>query len=122
MIVESWLNEQVDSGSRGKVFGVYQMVNLTATTAGQMVLTLGDTRGYLFFVVAAMVYCMALIPTAVSSSRAPKPLVATKAQSARTVGQFAGRRRVGAPSWRVQQFLRHARCGVCRADRPANHP
>ena len=78
MIVESWLNEQVDSGSRGKVFGVYQMVNLTATTAGQMVLTLGDTRGYLFFVVAAMVYCMALIPTAVSSSRAPKPLVATR--------------------------------------------
>lgn len=78
MIVESWLNEQVDSGSRGKVFGVYQMVNLTATTAGQLVLTLGDTRGYLFFVVAAMVYCMALIPTAVSSSRAPKPLVATK--------------------------------------------
>ncbi len=78
MIVESWLNEQVDSGSRGKVFGVYQMVNLSATTAGQLVLTLGDTRGYLFFVIAAMVYCMALIPTAVSSSRAPRPLVETK--------------------------------------------
>ncbi|MFK7792547.1 MAG: MFS transporter [Devosiaceae bacterium] len=78
MIVESWLNEQVDSGSRGKVFGVYQMVNLSATTAGQLLLTVGDTSGYVFFVVAAMVYCMALIPTAVSSSRAPKPLVATK--------------------------------------------
>ncbi len=78
MIVESWLNEQVDSKSRGKVFGVYQMVNLSATTAGQLLLTVGDTNGYLFFVIAAMVYCMALIPTAVSSSRAPKPLVATK--------------------------------------------
>lgn len=78
MIVESWLNEQVDSDSRGKVFGVYQMVNLTSTTAGQLLLTLGDTRGYLFFVVAAMGYSLALIPTAVSSSRAPKPLVATK--------------------------------------------
>jgi MFS family permease len=78
MIVESWLNEQVDSKSRGKVFGVYQMVNLSATTAGQLMLTVGDANGYLFFVIAAMVYCMALIPTAVSSSRAPKPLVATK--------------------------------------------
>lgn len=78
MIVESWLNEQTDRSSRGKVFGTYQMVNLSATTAGQLVLTLGDTRGYLFFVIAAMVYAMALIPTAVSSSRAPKPLVATK--------------------------------------------
>ena len=78
MIVESWLNEQVDSDSRGKVFGVYQMVNLTSTTAGQLLLTTGDTRGYLFFVIAAMVYSMALIPTAVSSSRAPKPLVETR--------------------------------------------
>ena len=77
MIVESWLNEKVGKESRGKVFGVYQMVNLTASTAGQMVLTLGDTRGYVFFVLAAMVYAMALIPTAVSSSRAPKPLVST---------------------------------------------
>ncbi|CAN0606081.1 unnamed protein product, partial [Ectocarpus sp. 12 AP-2014] len=72
MIVESWLNEQVDSKSRGKVFGVYQMVNLTSTTAGQLLLTVGDTRGYLFFVIAAMGYSLALIPTAVSSSRAPK--------------------------------------------------
>lgn len=78
MIVESWLNEQVNRESRGKVFGVYQMVNLTATTAGQLVLTLGDTRGYFFFVIAAMVYSMALIPTAAFSTRAPKPLVASK--------------------------------------------
>lgn len=78
MIVESWLNERVDRESRGKVFGVYQMVNLTSTTAGQLLLTVGDTRGYLFFVIAAMGYSLALIPTAVSSSRAPKPLVAAK--------------------------------------------
>ncbi|MBV6658950.1 MAG: MFS transporter [Devosiaceae bacterium] len=78
MIVESWLNERVDKKSRGSVFGVYQMVNLSASTAGQLILTLGDTRGYLFFVVAAMVYILSLVPTAVSSSRAPQPLVATK--------------------------------------------
>ena len=78
MIVESWLNEQVDSQSRGRVFGVYQMVNLTSSTAGQLVLTLGDTRGYLFFVISGIFYVMALIPTAVSSSRAPRPLVASK--------------------------------------------
>ncbi|MEM6710907.1 MAG: MFS transporter [Pseudomonadota bacterium] len=75
MIMESWLNERVDKESRGQVFGVYQMVNLTATTAGQMLLTVGDTRGYGFFVFAAMVYSLALLPTALSSSRAPQPLV-----------------------------------------------
>jgi MFS family permease len=74
MIVESWLNERADAASRGRVFGIYTMVNLTATTAGQMVLTLGDARGYLFFVVAAMVYCLALLPTAIFATSTPKPL------------------------------------------------
>lgn len=74
MIVESWLNERTDAQSRGRVFGIYTMVNLAATTAGQMSLTLGDASGYLFFVVAAMVYCLALLPTAISATTTPRPL------------------------------------------------
>lgn len=74
MIVESWLNERADATSRGRIFGIYTMVNLAASTAGQMVLTLGDASGYLFFVVAAMVYCLALLPTAISATVTPRPL------------------------------------------------
>lgn len=74
MIVESWLNERTEASSRGRVFGIYTMVNLTATTAGQMVLTLGDASGYFFFVLAAIVYCLALLPTAISATTTPRPL------------------------------------------------
>ncbi|MBT8458909.1 MAG: MFS transporter, partial [Boseongicola sp.] len=74
MIVESWLNERSDAASRGRVFGIYTMVNLAATTAGQMVLTLGDANGFFFFVLAAMVYCLALLPTAISATKTPRPL------------------------------------------------
>ena len=74
MIVESWLNERTDANSRGRVFGIYTMVNLAATTAGQMVLMLGDSNGYFFFVLAAMVYCLALLPTAISATSTPTPL------------------------------------------------
>ncbi len=74
MIVESWLNERSEAASRGRVFGIYTMVNLAATTAGQLVLTLGDARGFFFFVLAAMVYCLALLPTAISATSTPKPL------------------------------------------------
>lgn len=74
MIVESWLNERTEASSRGRVFGIYTMVNLAATTAGQMVLTLGDSSGYFFFVLAAMVYCLALLPTAVSATTTPRAL------------------------------------------------
>jgi len=74
MIVESWLNERTDTTSRGRVFGIYTMVNLAATTAGQMILTSGDPSGYIFFVLAAMVYCLALLPTAISATSTPTPL------------------------------------------------
>ncbi len=74
MIVESWLNERADKASRGRIFGIYTMVNLAATTAGQMVLTLGDASGYFFFVLAAMIYCLALLPTAISATSTPQPL------------------------------------------------
>jgi len=77
MIVESWLNEQADRNYRGRIFGIYTMVNLGATTAGQMMLAVGDSTGYLFFVLAAIFYAMALLPTAVSKASAPKPLVST---------------------------------------------
>ena len=75
MIVESWLNEQTESASRGRVFGIYTMVNLAATTCGQMVLTMGDARGFFFFVLAAVFYCLALLPTALSATSTPTALV-----------------------------------------------
>jgi MFS family permease len=75
MIVESWLSERADARSRGRVFGVYSMVTLAATTMGQMILPFGDISGFLFFVVGAMFYCLALVPTAMSSSASPNPLV-----------------------------------------------
>lgn len=78
MIVESWLSERAAPSTRGRIFGVYTMVNLLASTMGQMLLTLGEVSGYLFFVLAAIFYCLALIPTAISPTTTPKPLVSVR--------------------------------------------
>ncbi len=78
MIAESWLNERADSNTRGRIFAIYTMVSLMATMGGQMTLTLGSTNTFLFFVLAAMFYCLALVPTAISSSASPQPLVTVK--------------------------------------------
>jgi MFS family permease len=78
MIIESWLGEQTNPGSRGTVYGVYTMVNLSAVTAGQLSLALGEPSGFFFFVLAAVFYNLALIPTAISSSATPKPLTKTR--------------------------------------------
>jgi len=78
MIVESWMNERADPASRGRIFGVYTMVNLVASTGGQMALTLGDTTGFLFFVLPAIFYILALVPTAMTSTSSPQPLVSVR--------------------------------------------
>ncbi len=78
MIVESWLSDKASPKTRGTIFGVYTMVNLGAMTAGQMAVALGDASGFLFFAVAAIVYCMALVPTALSTSESPAPLTSVK--------------------------------------------
>ena len=75
MIVESWLNERAEAGSRGRVFGLYTMVNLAATTLGQFSLTFGETSTHFFFVIAAIFYAMALFPSGLYASHAPNPLV-----------------------------------------------
>jgi len=78
MIVESWLNERAQPSTRGRIFGAYTMINLVASTGGQLTLTVGDTAGYFFFVFGAMFYCLALIPTAITSSATPKPLTSVR--------------------------------------------
>ncbi|NVK59329.1 MAG: MFS transporter [Rhodobacteraceae bacterium] len=74
MIVESWLNDHVQPSTRGKIFGIYTMVNLAAVTGGQMVISLGDTMGFTFFAIGAIIFCLALVPTALSTSSSPAPL------------------------------------------------
>ena len=78
MIVESWISERTDPSFRGRVFATYTMVNLAATTLGQLLLIVGDARGYFFFVLAAVFYACSLVPTALSTTAAPQPLVQPK--------------------------------------------
>ncbi|MEE8169828.1 MAG: MFS transporter [Phycisphaerae bacterium] len=78
MIMESWLNERASNESRGTVFAVYMTINLGASTIGQMLIAAGDPGGFVFFVLAAILFCMALVPTALSTAAAPKPLVSTR--------------------------------------------
>ena len=77
-IMESWLNEGADAEQRGRVFGTYAMVNLASNTAGQMVLPLGDPSTEVFFVLGAVFYVLALLPTALYATQQPRPLTEAK--------------------------------------------
>ncbi|WP_375261278.1 MFS transporter [Palleronia sp.] len=75
MIVESWLADKSPAETRGRVFGVYTMVNLVASTAGQLMLIVGDPAGFVLFAAAGIFYALSLVPTAVSTSSNPDALV-----------------------------------------------
>ncbi len=78
MIVESWLNERATKENRGTIFSVYQMVNFAASTAGQLLITTGSTSSYEFFVLGAIFYSLAILPSALSTAQTPRPLKTTK--------------------------------------------
>lgn len=74
MVVESWLNEVSDNESRGTTFSIYVSVTLFASTAGQMIIAATGVAGYIPFVLAAIAYIGAVLPTAVTRTPQPAPL------------------------------------------------
>ncbi len=78
MIVESWLNERAGRENRGRIFSIYQMVSFAASTAGQLMLTITPPSDYFYFVLGAIFYCLAILPTALSTAATPQPLKTTR--------------------------------------------
>lgn len=78
MIVESWLNEVVDNKSRGTIFSVYQAINLASSTLGQLAMAVTGVVGDIPFVVGAISFICALLPTALTSKPQPRPLKSAK--------------------------------------------
>ena len=78
MIVESWLNEVAENKSRGTIFSVYVTINMAASTLGQIAMSITGTAGYVPFVLGAISFICAVLPTALTSSPQPRPLSSAK--------------------------------------------
>lgn len=78
MIVESWLNERATTENRGTLFSVYQMVVFAGSTAGQLLMVITPPSSFFFFAIGAILYCLAILPTALSTARNPSPLKAAR--------------------------------------------
>lgn len=78
MIVESWLNEVADNRSRGTIFSIYTTINMAASTLGQFAMSVTGVSSYVPFVVGAIAFICAVIPTALTSTPQPRPLASAR--------------------------------------------
>ena len=74
MVIESWLNERASNENRGTVFGLYMMVTYASIMGVQMLVAAGDVGTESLFMVTGIFFCLALLPTAVSTAAHPTPL------------------------------------------------
>jgi MFS family permease len=74
MVVESWLNERATNTTRGQIFSLYMMVNYLGSGIGQFTLTFGDPAEFELFVIASIIFSVALVPVLMTRASAPKPV------------------------------------------------
>lgn len=74
MIIESWLNEKATNETRGFVFSLYTIINLTVLTIGQLMLALDRPEGFPLFLLASILVSLAAVPVALTKAQAPAPI------------------------------------------------
>jgi len=74
MVVESWLNERSTNETRGSIFSIYMSVNFISITGGQLLVATDDPANDTLFMLASILFCLAVLPTALSTAATPKPL------------------------------------------------
>lgn len=73
MIIESWLNETATNETRGMIFSVYLVVNLSVVTIGQLMLMLDDPADFALFTLASILLSLAVVPLSMTRSVQPNP-------------------------------------------------
>lgn len=76
MVIESWLNEKSTNESRGKVFSIYMIMATSGVMVGQFTVSLGDILSPTLFVVCALTFLFALLPTTLTTAASPRPMEA----------------------------------------------
>ncbi len=97
MIIESWLMEKSTNETRGFVFSVYTVINLTVITLGQLLIMIDSPLSFQLFALSSILVSIAAVPIAMTTATAPvapksvrvRPLHLLKISPVGVVGCFA---------------------------------
>ncbi len=71
--VESWLQAKIETRTRGRVFGIYRVVDLTGAICAQSLIAVLEPAAYASYNIVAIFCCLSLVPLALT--RAVPPVV-----------------------------------------------
>ncbi|MEQ9607644.1 MAG: MFS transporter [Kiloniellaceae bacterium] len=70
-VVESWLHAQTDNRNRGRVYGLFRVVDLVGALSAQGIIAILEPATYAAYNIVAMFCCLCLLPLALSQRVAP---------------------------------------------------
>lgn len=96
LVIESWLNSQVDNEVRGSVLSAYTAIVLIGLAGGQLLLNAAPVEGERLFVMSAILVVLAAIPVCITRSKQPtniptarfSPMLVIRTSRAATLGAF----------------------------------
>ena len=73
LVVESWVNERSINRMRGQILSLYMITNYLCAGLGQLTMLIGNPAQFQLFIIASMIYSLALVPILLTRANAPKP-------------------------------------------------
>jgi MFS family permease len=77
-VIESWLNSQATTESRGRILSVYTFILLMSMALGQALINVGPVESATPFTLAAVFLVLAIVPVGLTRRLAPAPLETTR--------------------------------------------
>ena len=74
MVIESWLNDKGTNENRGQLLSIYQIVQFSALTGGQLMLNLFNPAGFELFALITVLISLAIVPVSLTKSSQPAPV------------------------------------------------
>ena len=69
--VESWLQAKIETRTRGRVFGIYRLVDLTGAICAQAIIAVLPPAAYASYNIVAIFCCVSLVPLALTRQVPP---------------------------------------------------
>jgi MFS family permease len=70
-VIEAWLQAKAENANRGRIMGGYRQVDLGASLAAQLMISVLEPASYVSYNLLALICCAALLPLTLSTVRQP---------------------------------------------------